>query len=179
MPRVEIFEIQVSPVPDNVFDDDLAWLEACGISYARHGLDGDRTAFSANDLVRSVLETQGTAALPLVLVDGAIVSAGAYPSRTELARALGLSNVADEDYAARLVAAGTALGLALARHDAPAIETAYARLRHLGLTRPAFAQTVRELSALAVPSDPQVAEALDRLAGHGTLRPTGGACCGG
>jgi hypothetical protein len=184
MARLEIFELE-TPTPTgampgaDAFARDLGWLEARGIAVGRHGLDRDRAAFDANELVRSTLETTGTGALPLVLADDTILSAGAYPSRPELTRALGLSSVADEDYAARLVAAGTALGLALARHDAAAIESAHARLLHLGLTRPAFAQTVRELSASGVPTDPQVAEALDRLAAHGSLRKPGGPCCDG
>jgi hypothetical protein len=184
MARLEIFELD-TPAPAgamagaDAFAHDLAWLEARGTAVGRHGLDRDRAAFYANELVRSVLETQGTAALPLVLADDTILSAGAYPSRPELARAFGLNTIADEGYTARLVAAGTVLGLALARHDTAAIETAYAGLKQLGVTHPVFAQAVGGLSAMGAPGDPQVAEALDRLAAHGTLRPPGGACCGG
>lgn len=184
MARLEIFELETPALAGamagaDAFARDLDWLEARGIAVGRHGLDRDRAAFDANELVRSTLETTGTAALPLVLMDDAILSASAYPARPELARALGLSSVADEDYTARIVAAGTALGLALACHDAAAIESAHARLLRLGLTRPAFAQAVRELMASGVPTDPHVAEAIDRLAARGTLRPPGGACCGG
>ncbi len=179
MARLEIFE---SAAPAATGDDtlarDLAALEARGIAVARHQLDRDRAAFEANELVRGVLESQGAAALPLVLVDNAIVGAGAYPSRPELARALGLSTAGDEDLAAALLAGGTTLGLALARHDAAAIEAVYAGLKQLGVTRLEFAQAVRALIASSAAGDPQVAEALDRLAARGTLRPPGGPCCG-
>ncbi len=184
MARLKIFELQTArsgagPAGADPFTSDFRWLKACGIAVERYGLDRDRAAFDAHDIVRSVLESQGAAALPLVLADGAIVGAGAYPSRPDLARVLGLTTVVDEEYAARLIAAGTSLGLALARHDAAAIEAAYGEMKHLGVPRPVFAQAAGGLSAMGVTGDPQVAEALDRLSVHGTLRPPGGACCGG
>jgi hypothetical protein len=186
MPALDIFELETPPgapadATGALFESNLAWLRTYGVACVRHEFNLDRAAFYANEVVRPVLEAQGTAALPLVLVDGTIMSAGAYPSRPELARALGLGGVADEVYTARLLAAGTALGLALARHDAAAIEAAHARLQTLGVTRETFAQAVSEFRDFDAsnPPDPQVAEALDRLAARGTLRPPRGmGCCG-
>lgn len=155
---------------------DLAWLQTCGVAVTRHGLADDRGAFQDNALVRLALETDGNAALPLVLVDDTIISAGAYPSRPELARALGLSTMADDDYVARILASGTALGLAVASHDAAAIEHAYTRLMQIGVSRAGFTQSVRELLATPPSVDPQVAEALDRLAAYGTLHSPRGSC---
>src|SRR5579883_2844937 len=47
-------------------------------------------AFADNALVKSALQEHGNDCLPLVLLDGAIVSQGRYPSRDELARLAGV-----------------------------------------------------------------------------------------
>lgn len=186
MPTLEIFEPDSSPSgivagAREQFDRDVAWLRSCGAACRRHHFNRDRGAFESNEVVRQIVADQGDVALPVVLVDGAILSVGAFPNRTVLAHAFGLSSVADDSHTSRLLAAGTALGLALARHDSQGIEAGYGHLKSLGVSRAAFAQSIDELrtSAGSGISDPQISEALDRLAVNGTLRPPQGPCCGG
>lgn len=76
-----------SPAPDPDlarFSGDLDLLRARGHVVRRFNLAQEPGAFAANEVVRSALATRGTACLPLILVDGAMVSEGRYPDRARL-----------------------------------------------------------------------------------------------
>ena len=72
------------------FAADVDWLASQGVGVTRHNLAQEPQAFVTNPVVHEILQREGDACLPLVLVDGAIVGRGAYPRRDELARAAGL-----------------------------------------------------------------------------------------
>lgn len=76
------------------FAADVQWLVEQGVSVTRHNLAQDPQAFLDQPIVRALLEDEGDACLPLVLVDGAVVGRGAYPRRDELAERAGLVAVA-------------------------------------------------------------------------------------
>lgn len=69
------------------FAADLAWIAAQGVTVGRFNLAQQPQAFVSHDLVRTALEQDGDACLPLVLADGLVVSRGSYPSREALAQA--------------------------------------------------------------------------------------------
>jgi hypothetical protein len=70
---------------------DLEWLRAQGVAVARYNLSQEPAAFARNAVVRTRLQTEGIAVLPLVLVNGELAFTGSYPSRTELAARAGLA----------------------------------------------------------------------------------------
>jgi hypothetical protein len=74
-----------------VFAADLEWLTSQGVQVARHNLAQNPQAFVTHPVVRDLLQRDGDACLPLVLVDGEIASRGAYPRRDALARLAGLA----------------------------------------------------------------------------------------
>ena len=74
---------QVDPVLPR-FAADLDWLKSQGYSVERFNLAQQPAAFTENQDVRQALQAQGTDCLPLILVDGQIVSRGEYPSRDTL-----------------------------------------------------------------------------------------------
>lgn len=80
---------QVDPVLPR-FAEDFRWLANQGIVVERYNLSQQPQAFAANPLVTSALATEGTACLPLISVDGIVVSRGRYPERQELAELAGL-----------------------------------------------------------------------------------------
>ena len=51
----------------------------------RYSLSQQPGAFVANELVKKALAEKGNSCLPLILVDGRVVSQGVYLSRQELA----------------------------------------------------------------------------------------------
>jgi hypothetical protein len=56
----------------------------------RYNLAQEVGAFTGNPNVKTTLNSEGTKCLPLVLVDGVIVSQAIYPDRKVLARFVGL-----------------------------------------------------------------------------------------
>jgi len=54
-------------------------------------------AFVGNAIVVNTINTQGTECLPLILVDGEIVSYGGYPSKEELAVMAGVESEKEVD----------------------------------------------------------------------------------
>lgn len=72
------------------FAADLDWLRSQGISVERFNLSKQPAAFAEDRTVKVVLETKGELGLPLVKVNGEVMSSGVYPPREELARWVGL-----------------------------------------------------------------------------------------
>jgi len=78
------------------FSADIDWLRRAGGQAERFNLAQQPMAFVENAIAKAFLERSGADALPLVLVDGEIALAGRYPSRKELARFAGISEVAEQ-----------------------------------------------------------------------------------
>lgn len=73
------------------FAADVDWLTSQGVSVSRYNLAQDPQAFVVHPLVRATLQRDGEACLPILIMNGEIVRAGAYPRRDELAQLLGLT----------------------------------------------------------------------------------------
>ncbi len=67
------------------FAADLEWLKSKGVQVERYNLAQEVGAFTSNPVVKTTLNSEGTKCLPLVLVDGVIVSQATYPVRKVLA----------------------------------------------------------------------------------------------
>jgi hypothetical protein len=68
------------------FAADLQWLKSQRVQVERFNLAQQPEAFMQNPEVHRVLVTQGTTCLPLIVIDGRIVSRREYPSREMLAQ---------------------------------------------------------------------------------------------
>ena len=68
----------------------LAWVAEQGIEVRRYNLGSEPQAFAANPAVVKEMEA-GMDRLPILAVDGYIVTTGMYPSRAQLAQKLGIA----------------------------------------------------------------------------------------
>jgi len=73
------------------FAADLDWLKGQGCQVERYNLAQQPQAFVENQTIRQLLGTDGVDCLPVVVVDGQIVSQKVYPSRQDLAGWAGTS----------------------------------------------------------------------------------------
>jgi hypothetical protein len=71
------------------FAADCQWLAGQGVNVERYNLGQQPQAYAANASVLTALEQDGNGCLPLILLNGAIVTKGRYPSRQELAQLTG------------------------------------------------------------------------------------------
>lgn len=100
MKKVEVFDPPLccstgvcGPKVDPVlvrFAADLHWLANQGIAVARFNLAQEPRAFAANAVVKTALGEQGNRCLPLILLNGQVVSQGSYPTRQQLALVAGV-----------------------------------------------------------------------------------------
>jgi arsenite methyltransferase len=81
---------QVDPVLPR-FASDLDWLKAQGQTVERYNLAQQPQAFVQNAEIHNLLAEQGVDVLPVIVVDGRIVSRQGYPSREMLAMWAGAS----------------------------------------------------------------------------------------
>ena len=72
------------------FAADVEWLTAHGVTVDRHNLSQNPQPFVSNTRVLDLMQREGPACLPIVLVNGEELRHGAYPRREELACAAGL-----------------------------------------------------------------------------------------
>lgn len=71
------------------FSSALHWLANQRIAVERYNLSQQPQAFAANEVVKAALREFGNECLPLILLDGVVISKGRYPKRDELARLAG------------------------------------------------------------------------------------------
>lgn len=73
------------------FSAALAWLRAQGVQVERYNPTQQYAAFAANATVVKTINDRGMGCLPLILINGEIVSQGGYPDRQELAAMSGIA----------------------------------------------------------------------------------------
>lgn len=96
MPKLEVFDppmccsTGICGSSDNptlvTFASDLEWLKKQGIEVLRYGITLEPVKFLKNEAVQSILNVEGNSSLPIITIDGEIVSKGHYCSRLELAK---------------------------------------------------------------------------------------------
>jgi AhpD family alkylhydroperoxidase len=128
------------------FAADLDWLAAQGVDVSRHNLGQEPGLFADADAVRDLLHERGEAALPVLMVDGAVRSAGTYPTRDELAAWVGLG--ATTPVPGALIAEVAAIGAAIGSNCEPCFKYHYAEARNLGLGRDELVVAVRAAQAV-------------------------------
>lgn len=74
---------EVDPVLPQ-FAADLDWFKSQGHNVERYNLAQQPQAFIENKAIHQVLSTDGTDSLPVVVIDGEIVSRKVYPTRDAL-----------------------------------------------------------------------------------------------
>jgi hypothetical protein len=72
------------------FAADLFWLSEQGVEVVRYNLAQEPGAFVANEQVKAALHAEGAGTLPLIMVEGRIVSRSQYPDRVALGAWAGL-----------------------------------------------------------------------------------------
>lgn len=72
------------------FAGDVEWLQKQGVAVERFNLSSNPGAFAGNPLVTGALKQYGNECLPLIIIDGAVISRGVYPSKKALAGFAGL-----------------------------------------------------------------------------------------
>lgn len=82
---------QVDPVLPR-FAADLDWLKSQGHQVERYNLAQQPQAFVENPTIQKEVMVQGANCLPIIVVDGEIVSRKAYPSRDMLATWAGMAS---------------------------------------------------------------------------------------
>lgn len=124
------------------FAADLDWLAEHGIQVTRHNLAQEPAAFAAAPAVQAALTDRGTDCLPLILVDGRIVSQGAYATRAELAQWTGLDGDPAPALYSESVGELVAIGAAIAANCEPCFKYHYDQARKLGVSKEDMARAV-------------------------------------
>jgi AhpD family alkylhydroperoxidase len=132
------------------FSADLEWLKRSGIAVERFNLSQQPAAFAENASVRQALEHEGIECLPLIVVDGQVVSKAAYPLREGLASFVGLK--AAPSIFTEAVQELVAIGAAIAANCEPCFKYHYDKARKLGVSKEDMARAV--VTAKAVKEAP-------------------------
>jgi AhpD family alkylhydroperoxidase len=124
------------------FAADLQWLQKQGLEVERYNLTQQPQAFVQNAVVKQVLVSDGERCLPLVLVDGEIVSRGVYPERDELAALAGVDFLAEGGSYSRRVEELVAIGAAIGANCEPCFKHHFQAALEAGATRDDIAGAV-------------------------------------
>ncbi len=77
------------------FAADLKWLEKYAVNVSRHNYGKEPEVFTDNPAVAREMEA-GMKRLPVIMIDGQVISTSVYPSRKQLAEALGITAPPEE-----------------------------------------------------------------------------------
>ena len=66
------------------FTADTAWLRKQGVEVQRFNLAQEPSAFISDPAVKAEINEHGETCLPLLVLDGAVISRGVYPNRAQL-----------------------------------------------------------------------------------------------
>lgn len=124
------------------FAADLQWLQNQGLQVERYNLAQQPQAFVQNAVVKQALVAEGEKCLPLVLLDGEIVSRGVYPARDELAALAGVDFTTEGSLYSRAVDELVAIGAAIGAGCEPCFKTHFQAAREAGATRDEIARAV-------------------------------------
>jgi AhpD family alkylhydroperoxidase len=133
------------PNPDPIlprFAADLQWLENQGISVERFNLAQQPQAFATSEMVKTALAQYGNDCLPLIVVNGAMVRRGSYPTRKELAALAGLANEGAPSLYTEAVAELVAIGASIASNCEPCFKFHFDKARKLGVSMEDMARAV-------------------------------------
>lgn len=189
------------------FAADLDWLKENGVHVVRYNLAQEPGAFASAPVVQAALKERGTECLPLILVDGRIVSEGCYPTRAELVGWTGLDNdlicttehcwVTRADLVggtgfdgppvsplySETVAELVAIGAAIAANCEPCFKYHYDQARKLGVSKEDMARAVATAQRVKDAPAKGMIELAERYLGATTARSEGAeapksSCCG-
>lgn len=122
------------------FSADVDWAKQLGAHIERFNLAQQPMAFADNVAVKDLLQQNGEAALPVILVDGKVSLSGSYPSREVLAKWLGVPLGAS--IFTRQVAELVAIGAAIASNCEPCFKYHFDAARKLGVSDADMLQAV-------------------------------------
>lgn len=160
------------------FSADADWLKQQGGNIARYNLSQQPMAFVDNKAVQAFLERSGEQGLPLVLVDGAIMLTGRYPSRDELAHWTGLrvsATVRLTEQVAELIALGAAIGASCE----PCFKFHYDKARKLGVANETMQEAVKIGDMVKQASSKNMLELAGRILGTQSDGASVSPSCGG
>ena len=115
------------------FAADLDWLRRKGIRVERFNLSQQPGAFAANRIVKAALDEDGTACLPLIIVNGSVASRGTYPDRDSLMRMTEIDDKNNKGLYTDSVAELVAVGAAIAANCEPCFKFHTYKARKLGV----------------------------------------------
>ena len=161
------------------FTADLEWLKSQGVEVERYNLAQQPRKFVETEAVKKMLAASGNKCLPLLLVDGQIVSEGGYPSRDELAVLSGIAVPVDNSLYSRGVEELVALGAAIAANCTTCFQYHFAEASKAGVSRDDIALAVATARRVREHASQEVLKvAGQRLAAErqGELLPVGPCC---
>lgn len=160
------------------FSADVDWVKQNGAQIERFNLAQQPMAFAENPVVKAFLENSGAEALPAILVDGALLLTGRYPSRTELTQWAGLNTSASDQLSEQVVEL-IALGAAIAAGCEPCFKFHYDKARKLGVNNQAMQQAVEVGDMVKRASAKNMLELAGRILDTPAAESTTSTCCGG
>jgi len=138
------------------FAADLEWLRNQGVEVERYNLAQQTGAFVDNAAVKQTLVAEGEKCLPLILLDGEIISRREYPSRDELAALAGVDFTTAGSLYTRAVEELVAIGAAIGANCEPCFKYHLQEAQKAGVARDdialavATARKVKEAAAQAI-----------------------------
>lgn len=165
------------------FANDVKWLKAQGIEVNRFNLGQEPLAFKSNPAVLSRLQKTGSDILPIIFVNGEMVSEGGYPDRQQLLKWLSIQNPAgskvSDDSGVSPEQTLKELQDAITRGDLPGLQSLFRKGETQGIPVQLLAEAMQEgvnKRQQVTQSTLQAANELLGVKPGGCCSPNGGCC---
>jgi AhpD family alkylhydroperoxidase len=174
------------------FANDVKWLKSQGVEIKRFNLGQEPEAFKANSQVLARLRQAGTETLPIILVNGEMVSEGSYPDRNSLMNWAGIQSTDVSDNAeqgtiseipiySEKIDVLVAIGSAVASGCESCLKAHFAKGKRMGISKDDMASAMQTgLNIRQVPMS-QIVDLANKLLGVKPMPSNGCApssgCC--
>jgi len=157
------------------FSADLDLLKSQGVPVERYNLSQSPAAFAANATVKATLDKHGTDCLPLILVNGAVASVGAYPNRAEMVHWSGLNpyKTLYKEAIGELVA----LGASIAANSQLCFKHHHQRAQALGVSEDDMVSAVNTAMAVKKMADGETLQLADQILSSVPEGAESACCC--
>ena len=167
MPTIEVFETSRKPTAASAanpialyarqqFEAGLQWLESRGARIERHAISLEGPLTIDNGTVKTAIELQGEDSLPIVVLDGTIISMGGHPTRSEILVCAGYSASDDPGFTQELSTLAANMRAALAANNATKFILHCEQGLSLGLRTEdlrSIVESAKSVSSEAIPED--------------------------
>lgn len=164
------------------FSNNVKWLKSQGIDVKRYNLGQEPEAFKSNVPVITRVQKEGTECLPIIIINGEIVSEGGYPDKEQLKQFTGMESEVSQQTEVKekyneITDALIGIGAAVAAGDKETLQSHFSVGQKLGVSNEDLSKAMQKGLNVRQKATTDVVDMANNLLGVQSNCAPGSGCC--